>query len=427
MALVSRKAVTTVQAIVVVAIVVIASAAGAFYYLSLPKGPPGITEVVIGYTQSITGARAKEGSYYVKAYNMWRDDVNAKGGIAGVPVRLVGYDDKWDPTTVGSLYERLATVDKVDAFLGPTGTATGYVALTVAEKYHIPLAVFSTDPVMFSKGYKYVFSMAAMSDRSVDSLFEWGRKYATPPLKTFVLVYGTDGTGEAANSAIPRYQALGYDLLLSVQVPLNINDFSPVISKIKPLNPDIVATSLTILPANVLFMQQARELDLNPKIFYTAVGPGVQPDWSKTLGKTGEYTLGQSFWEPTLSDKYYPGTTAFSAAYGKKYSEEPNYYAAGGYAHAKLIEIAIRQYFNQYGKVKIDGEKLRNIIVNIDSSEDGLLFGPVKFNEQGFIPTRHCVIIQTQNSQKVPVIFPDGSPYTGNQIWSPVPPWNQRP
>jgi ABC-type branched-subunit amino acid transport system substrate-binding protein len=200
-----------------------------------------------------------------------------------------------------------------------------------------------------------------------------------------------------------------------------------VISKIKPLNPDIVATSLTTLPANVLFMQQARELNLNAKVFYTAVGPGVQPDWSNTLGKAGEYTLGQSFWEPGLPEKYYPGTAAFTEAYRNKYSEDPNYYGAGGYAHAKLIEIAIRQYFNQYGKVKIDGEKLRDIISNINTSEDGNLFGPVKFNQQGFIPTRHCVIIQTQNGQKIPVILPDGSPYGGNSIWFPVPPWNQRP
>ena len=53
------------------------------------------------------------------ALEMWRDDVNAKGGLLGRPVELVYYDDQSSPANVPGIYTKLITVDKVDLLLGP--------------------------------------------------------------------------------------------------------------------------------------------------------------------------------------------------------------------------------------------------------------------------------------------------------------------
>ena len=56
------------------------------------------------------------------ALELWRDDVNAKGGLLGRPVELVIYDDQSTPANVPGIYTKLITVDKVDLLLGPYGT-----------------------------------------------------------------------------------------------------------------------------------------------------------------------------------------------------------------------------------------------------------------------------------------------------------------
>ena len=80
--------------------------------------------VTFGTTISSTGR-------YSTLADKWRDMtiefakmINEKGGINlkdcgnKVPLKIVIYDDQSVPATAVSLYERMATVDKVDFFVG---------------------------------------------------------------------------------------------------------------------------------------------------------------------------------------------------------------------------------------------------------------------------------------------------------------------
>ena len=74
----------------------------------------------VGLSLSLTGAVASNGKQILMALELWRDDVNAKGGLLGRPVELVYYDDQSSPSTVPALYTKLITVDNVDLLLGLT-------------------------------------------------------------------------------------------------------------------------------------------------------------------------------------------------------------------------------------------------------------------------------------------------------------------
>src|SRR5438046_6936884 len=76
----------------------------------------------VGLSLSLTGAVASNGKQILMALELWRDDVNAKGGLLGRPVELVYYDDQSSPSTVPALYTKLITVDNVDLLLGPYAT-----------------------------------------------------------------------------------------------------------------------------------------------------------------------------------------------------------------------------------------------------------------------------------------------------------------
>jgi len=62
------------------------------------------------------------GKQILAALQIWRDDVNAKGGLLGRPVELVFYDDQSNPANVPQLYTKLIEIDKVDLLIGPYAT-----------------------------------------------------------------------------------------------------------------------------------------------------------------------------------------------------------------------------------------------------------------------------------------------------------------
>src|ERR1700693_5203786 len=73
----------------------------------------------IGMTMALTGGVAPIGKQVLAALQIWRDDVNAKGGLLSRPIELVFYDDQSNPANVPQIYTKLL---KVDLLIGPYAT-----------------------------------------------------------------------------------------------------------------------------------------------------------------------------------------------------------------------------------------------------------------------------------------------------------------
>src|SRR6516225_2507531 len=67
--------------------------------------------IKIGYGISQTGGLAPNGKSALLAQQIWEEDVNAKGGLLGRPVKLIYYDDQTNPATVPGIYTKLLDVD----------------------------------------------------------------------------------------------------------------------------------------------------------------------------------------------------------------------------------------------------------------------------------------------------------------------------
>ena len=76
----------------------------------------------IGFGMALTGGLAANGKAAVIAFQMWADEVNAKGGLLGRKVEFVYYDDQSNPTTVPGIYTKLLDIDKVDLVVSGYGT-----------------------------------------------------------------------------------------------------------------------------------------------------------------------------------------------------------------------------------------------------------------------------------------------------------------
>ena len=91
--------------------------------LSLAAAPAQAADPIkVGMSLALTGAGAPAGKMLQAAIELWRDDINAKGGLLGRPVEIIIYDDQSNPSGVPGLYTKLISVDKADLLVGPYGT-----------------------------------------------------------------------------------------------------------------------------------------------------------------------------------------------------------------------------------------------------------------------------------------------------------------
>ena len=87
-----------------------------------PLPAPAADPIKVGFSMALTGRCRPNGKQLLLSIEIWRDDVNAKGGLLGRPVELVYYDDQSNPSSVPGIYSKLLSVDKVDLLLGPYAT-----------------------------------------------------------------------------------------------------------------------------------------------------------------------------------------------------------------------------------------------------------------------------------------------------------------
>src|SRR6476660_1191030 len=81
--------------------------------------------IKIGFSVSLTGGLASSGKAHLLSKQIWLEEINAKGGLLGRPVKLVYYDDQTNASTVPGIYAKLLDVDKVDIVMGAATNLIG--------------------------------------------------------------------------------------------------------------------------------------------------------------------------------------------------------------------------------------------------------------------------------------------------------------
>ena len=120
-----------------------------------PSGQP----ISIGFSMALTGSLAVNGKSGLLATQIWAEDVNAKGGLLGRPVKLVFYDDQTNPAVVPGIYTKLLDVDKVDLVVSGYGTNIAAPAMPVVMQHNsMFISLFALD---INEEFKYpkYFSM----------------------------------------------------------------------------------------------------------------------------------------------------------------------------------------------------------------------------------------------------------------------------
>lgn len=352
----------------------------------------GAEPIKIGFGIAQTGPLAANGKSALLAMKIWEEDINAKGGLLGRPVKLDYYDDQSNPATVPGIYTKLLEVDKVDLVVG--GYATNMLAPAmpvVIPRNKLFLGLFGLT-VNAEFNYPRYFAMHPTGENSKGAhtapFFDVAMAQNPEPQTVAIVAADAEFSHTAAEGARANATKNGLKIVYDRSYPPATTDFSPIVKAIQATNPDLVV--ICSYPLDSVGMVRAvREVGLKPKMIGGAM-VGLQATAFKTqLGPLLNGFVNYEFWLPVQS-MMFPGTRELldkyqAMAQGAGVDPLGYYLAPWGYAYLQVLGQAIA------ASNSIDDGKLADYMRQAIFKT---VIGDVKFGAKGeWAKTR---VLQTQ-------------------------------
>jgi branched-chain amino acid transport system substrate-binding protein len=335
--------------------------------------------IKIGMSMPQTGGLAGGGKASLLGIEVWRDDVNAKGGLLGRKVELVVYDDKSSASETPAIYSKLIDVDKVDLLFAPYATVpTAPIMPMVKQRGLLLMGNFSFQ-VNSKVGHDMWFNNAPWgpADSWASTYLELGQKAGG---KTVALLAADQEFAQnLAKTAREVAAKLGMQVVFDQAYPPSTVEFSGILRALKAAKPDIVYVA-SYPPDSAGILRAVNEIGVgdNVKLFGGGM-VGLQfGAVMENLGSLLNGVVNYNTWlpEPGLQT---PETKAFFEAYTKRAVEakvDPlGYYLAPyGYANGQMIEQAVKAVgsLDQKALAKYLRENTHKTIVgSITFSADG--------------------------------------------------------
>jgi branched-chain amino acid transport system substrate-binding protein len=237
--------------------------------------------IKVGFSMALTGAVAQNGKQLIIALELWRDDVNAHGGLLGRPVELVYYDDQSNPSNVPGIYTKLITVDKVDLLLGPYATNMAAAAVPVLMEHNKTTVSMLAVNVNRHFNYSRYFDMIPVGPEGTKAFsrgfFELAAAQQPKPATVAILAADAEFAKTSADGARENAKASGFKIVYDQSYPPSTTDFAPMVRAVAASNADVVFVA-AYPPDTVGIVRAAQEIGLKPKMFGgTMIGLLITP------------------------------------------------------------------------------------------------------------------------------------------------------
>jgi branched-chain amino acid transport system substrate-binding protein len=370
--------------------------------------------IKIGMSMPQTGGLAGGGKASLLGIEIWRDDINAKGGLLGRKVELVVYDDKSSASETPAIYSKLLDVDKVDLLFAPYATVPTAPIMPLVKSRGLLLIGNFSFQVNSKVGHDMWFNNAPWgpADSWAASFLGLGQKAGG---KTIALLAADQEFAQnLAVTARDVAKRMNMPIVFDQSYPPNTVEFSSIIRALKAAKPDIVYVA-SYPPDSAGILRAVNEIGIgdNVKIFGGAM-VGLQfGAVMENLGSLLNGVVNYNSWLPEPS-MYYDGTKAFFETYTKRAVEakvDPlGYYLAPfGYASGQLVEQAIKA---------VGSLDQKAIAKYLRENEHKTIVGPIAFSADGerkesatlMAQFRGVVdknIEQFRSSGKQVILFPD--------------------
>jgi branched-chain amino acid transport system substrate-binding protein len=346
--------------------------------------------IKIGMSMAQTGGLAGGGKASQLGIEIWRDDVNAKGGLLGRKVELVIYDDKSSASETPAIYSKLLDVDKVDFLFGPYATVPTAPLMPMVKQRGMLLIGNFAFQVNSKVGHDMWFNNAPWGPPD-----SWAASYLDIAQKAggktvALLAADQEFAQNLALTARDVAKKRNMPVVFDQAYPPNTVEFSSIIRALKAAKPDIVYVA-SYPPDSAGILRAVNEIGIgdNVKIFG---GGMVGLQFGAVMENMGSLLNGVVNYNSWLPEKsmYFPGTKEFFDVYAKRAVEakvDPlGYYLAPfGYASGQMLEQAVN------ATKSLDQKALAKYL---HENEIKTIVGPMVFSADG--ERKETAVLQAQ-------------------------------
>jgi len=334
----------------------------------------GVTdsEILIGSSSALGGHASFLGTETIHGSLAYINEINQQGGVHGRKIRLISYDDQYDPAKTVANTQKLISQDKVFILFDYVGTPTSVKIVDIVHETKIPALGFFTGaeplrtpfrPMMFHVRDSYYSEAEGAVAYFVDKL----------GLKKIAVMYQEDAFGLAVLTgvqlALKRRNMETAATATFVRGTMNVEN---AVKNIKASGAQAVVMVGTYSPL-AKFIKKSLDANYTP-YFHTVSFVGSEAFGMEIVAQK----VGAEYYEKIIVTQVVPSpfSEESSAAAVKEYislikkyypDDKPNYVALEGFINAKVLVKALQDAGKDLTREKFIAtlEAMQNVDVGI--------------------------------------------------------------
>ena len=247
--------------------------------LAAPQAHADEKPIVIGVPVGLSGANSVVAPSVVQSAELAVEEINAKGGVLGRPLKLEVADDASGAAGAQKAFDALIYQKKVDVLISMETSAARNAGLPAVTKGKVPYIYTSFYEGKFCN--KNMFVNAWVPEQQVPPIVDAFTK--EKGAKTFFLIGSDYAFGRGMLKFTREYiEKQGGRVVGEEYLPIDGSDWTPVVSKIRSANPDALISSTAGGGPNVSLAKQVKAAGLSMPYGNLAIDEGT----AKTMGDT---------------------------------------------------------------------------------------------------------------------------------------------
>src|SRR5262245_57394037 len=349
----------------------------------------------VGYIADLSGPMQDNYGPIYEAFDFYVKELNARGGIDGVPVRLFVRDDGLDATRAASVALELITSEGVTSLWGMSQTRTHLAVYQTAQRNRVPaVAMFSgVKEILPPKPLPYAFSAGHVFEVAGEISGKLAAQLAKGKGVTICNSIEAPGGVAACQYTEGAAQAGGMQTG-TVLFPPTVTEFGAIAQRMVGMQPTIVVAHAGS-GQNVGLVRALRGAGFDGPILMGSHGLNEAPliNALQGVGGLGKLQIVSRFASPDLAGEELGEMKSAAQKYGKKTPVATT--TVMGWALGKVMEAGLRKC-----GYPCPGDKLNTVLEGLTVDMGALMGGPVQFSATDHYGKSWWRVYQYDEAQK---------------------------
>jgi branched-chain amino acid transport system substrate-binding protein len=328
----------------------------------------------IGNAGAFTGDAAAPCMEIFNSAQIAVDEWNERGGIQGVQIQHIMGDDAMDPVQGVNVAHKFAADKLMYGVIGPPMSHIAQATMKIYGGANLAsITTAASKPDLTDQGYKHFFRVNARNDAHGWNCALFMQRELKAK-RVAVLNEKVAYCENIASETIKGLKKLGITDIMQDTIVGGAKDFSPVLTKVRSFNPDVLFFVATAAPDQAIGVRQAKELGIKA-IFFGTEGARDRKDFIQASEGAAEGAYVYHF---------APDVFAIPEAAGYITKFESKYGALSGFGPPAYEAMNI--LLTAVDKAAADGDISREEVLKyVAQTRDfkGILGFPVSFDGKG--------------------------------------------